>query len=110
MRAVDVNEAAIVLYDEDGRDVAAKLFAAAMVNAGQVCLAAKRIYAPRALYDALCEELAKLAREAVVDDGLNQGAQIGQIGRASCRERVCPYVSTSVVAGSFKKNNHTDEE
>src|SRR3546814_19327297 len=26
-----------------------------------------------------------------------------EIGRASCRERVCPYVSISVVAVSFKK-------
>src|SRR3546814_13701184 len=26
-----------------------------------------------------------------------------QIGRASCRERVCQYVSISVVAGSLKK-------
>src|SRR3546814_12678652 len=26
-----------------------------------------------------------------------------QIGRASCRERVCQYVWTSVVAGSIKK-------
>src|SRR3546814_13378427 len=28
-----------------------------------------------------------------------------EIGRASCRERVCQYVSISVVAGSFK-NKH----
>src|SRR3546814_20134747 len=28
-----------------------------------------------------------------------------QIGRASCRERVCQYVSVSVVAVSLKKNN-----
>src|SRR3546814_16170211 len=28
-----------------------------------------------------------------------------EIGRASCRERVCPYVSISVVAVSFKKKN-----
>src|SRR3546814_11079686 len=27
-----------------------------------------------------------------------------KIGRASCRERVCQYVSISVVAGSLKKN------
>src|SRR3546814_14843624 len=27
-----------------------------------------------------------------------------QIGRAACRERVCPCVSISVVAGYFKKN------
>src|SRR3546814_11109385 len=27
-------------------------------------------------------------------------------GRASCRERACPYVSIWVVAGSLKKKNH----
>src|SRR3546814_17953693 len=30
-----------------------------------------------------------------------------QIGRASCRVRVCPYVSISVVAVSFNQNKHT---
>src|SRR3546814_12127972 len=41
-----------------------------------------------------------LAHEAVVhlDDLL-----LRQIGRASCRERVCQYVSISVVAGSLQK-------
>src|SRR3546814_15749142 len=29
-----------------------------------------------------------------------------QIGRASCRERVCQYVSISVVAGSLKKKKN----
>src|SRR3546814_11246744 len=28
---------------------------------------------------------------------------LGQIGRASCRERVCPYVSISVVAVALQK-------
>src|SRR3546814_15491066 len=28
-----------------------------------------------------------------------------ELGRASCRERVCPYVSISVVPFSFKKKN-----
>src|SRR3546814_16104275 len=31
--------------------------------------------------------------------------QMGQIGRATCRERVCQYVSVSVVAVSVNKNN-----
>src|SRR3546814_13085988 len=31
-----------------------------------------------------------------------------QIGRASCRERVCQYGSISVVAGSLKKKNKRD--
>src|SRR3546814_16930708 len=30
----------------------------------------------------------------------------GQIGRASCRERVCQYVKISVVAVSLKKKRH----
>src|SRR3546814_21178882 len=37
------------------------------------------------------------------------GASGVPIGRASCRERVCPYVEISVVAGSLKKKkrNHS---
>src|SRR3546814_7268815 len=35
------------------------------------------------------------------------GAERGQIGRASCRESVCQYVSISVVAGSLKKTYNT---
>src|SRR3546814_21155893 len=31
---------------------------------------------------------------------------IGKIGRASGRERVCKYVSISVVAGTLKKKHH----
>src|SRR3546814_17536542 len=40
------------------------------------------------------------ARSAV-----RNGGPILQIGRASCRERVCQYVSISVVAVSLKKHN-----
>src|SRR3546814_15756871 len=39
----------------------------------------------------------------VVDLGRN-AATPNKIGRASCRERVCQYVSISVVAGTLKKN------
>src|SRR3546814_11595277 len=31
-----------------------------------------------------------------------------EIGRASCRERVCQYVSISVVAETIPKSTHTD--
>src|SRR3546814_11823070 len=38
--------------------------------------------------------------------GLGLGARLaGQIGRASCRERVCQYVSIWVVGVSLKKKN-----
>ncbi len=73
------NDAAIVLDDADPIETARKIFQAAMANAGQVCLAVKRAYVPDSLYDAFCEELARLAGEAVVDDGSKQGAQIGPV-------------------------------
>src|SRR3546814_14560880 len=44
--------------------------------------------------------------EAGFIEGLDGFLAREQIGRASCRERVCQYVSISVVAGSSKKKNH----
>src|SRR3546814_15040003 len=38
------------------------------------------------------------------------GAARRQIGRASCRERVCQYVSISVVAGSLHTTVTTDND
>ena len=48
------NDAAIVLDDVDPKAIAPKLFAAAMINSGQICLAAKRVYVPESMYDAIC--------------------------------------------------------
>src|SRR5262245_21632543 len=64
------NDAAIVLGDVDPKDVAPKIYAAAMANAGQVCIAIKRLYVHDSIHDAVCEELGRLARETVVGDGL----------------------------------------
>src|SRR3546814_21119022 len=37
------------------------------------------------------------------DGQITEAHSISEIGRASCRERVCPYVELSVVAVYFKK-------
>ena len=73
------NDATIVLDDVDVKAVAPKIFDAAMSNTGQICLATKRVYAHSSIYEELCGELARLAGEAVVDDGLKQGTSIGPI-------------------------------
>jgi acyl-CoA reductase-like NAD-dependent aldehyde dehydrogenase len=73
------NDAAIVLDDVDPVGVAPKLFVAATMNAGQLCLGAKRLYVHDSQYDRICEELGRLARESVVDDGLKQGTQMGPL-------------------------------
>lgn len=82
------NDAAIVLDDADPRHVARKVFQGAMANAGQICVAVKRAYVPEAIYDDFCDELAKLAKEAVVDDGANQGAQIGPVQNKAQYEKL----------------------
>jgi len=73
------NDAAIVLDDVDPRQVAQKVYGGAMANAGQICVAIKRAYVPEPMYDEFCDELARLAREAVVDDGAKQGTQVGPV-------------------------------
>ena len=82
------NDAAIVLADADPIKVAPDIFSGAFMNAGQICLAIKRVYAHSDIYDALCAELARLAEEAVVDDGLKQGAQIGPLQNKAQYEKV----------------------
>jgi acyl-CoA reductase-like NAD-dependent aldehyde dehydrogenase len=86
------NDAAIVLEGVDPKEVAPKIFGGATMNSGQVCLAIKRVYAPESMYDELCDELAKLANEAVVGDGLEQGTQLGPIQNKMQFEKVKEYI------------------
>jgi len=82
------NDAAIVLDDVDPKEIAPKLFFAAMVNSGQVCLAAKRIFVPESIYDALSAELAKLAAAAKVGNGLDEGVEFGPVQNRMQFEKV----------------------
>jgi acyl-CoA reductase-like NAD-dependent aldehyde dehydrogenase len=82
------NDAAIVLEDVDVKDVAKKLFFAATVNSGQVCMAVKRIYAHEEIFDALVAALADEARAARLGDGLEPGTVLGPIQNRRQFERV----------------------
>jgi len=94
------NDAAIILDDADVKAVAPKVFDAAMINAGQVCLAVKRVYAPRAMIDELCAEFARLGRAAVVDNGLNQGAQIGPVQNKQQYDKVLTLIAEGKAQGT----------
>jgi len=95
------NDAAIILDDVDIKEVAPKVFDAAMLNAGQVCLAVKRVYVPRSMVDALCDEFARLGAQAVVDDGLNQGAQIGPVQNKQQYDKVLGLIEESKTVGTL---------
>jgi acyl-CoA reductase-like NAD-dependent aldehyde dehydrogenase len=73
------NDVAIVLDDADPAEVAGKIYAAATFNAGQTCMAAKRLYVPNAMLDEVGERLTALASATVLGDGLDAGTQMGPI-------------------------------
>jgi acyl-CoA reductase-like NAD-dependent aldehyde dehydrogenase len=82
------NDAAIVLEDIEPKEVAPKIYASAMFNAGQACVAIKRLYVHDSIYDAVCDELGKLARRTVVGNGLEQGTEMGPLQNKAQFERV----------------------
>lgn len=82
------NDAAIVLDDVDVPEAARNIFDAAMINAGQLCVAAKRVYVHESQYDEMCHELATLADATIVDNGMKQGTQLGPIQNRAQYEKV----------------------
>jgi len=94
------NDAAIVLDDVDVPDAAAKVFHGAMLNAGQICVAIKRAYVPSSIYDAFCDELARMAKAMVVDDGARQGAEIGPVQNRAQYEKVKEFLADAAERGT----------
>ncbi|WP_186167950.1 aldehyde dehydrogenase family protein [Burkholderia gladioli] len=94
------NDAAIVLEDVDVEATAEKIFAAAMFNAGQVCLATKRVYAHRSVYSKLCAALTNLAKNAVVGDGTDPRVTVGPVQNRAQFEKVLSLIESAKTAGS----------
>ena len=94
------NDATIVLDDVDPVAVAGKVFEGSMRNAGQICFAIKRAYVPASLYDPFCDELARLANATVVDDGANQGVQMGPVQNRLHFEKLAALIEDSRTRGT----------
>ncbi len=94
------NDAAILLDDADVDKVAPSIFQGAMMNSGQVCLAVKRVYAPREKAAALCDALVKLAGEAVVGDGLQQGTTMGPIQNKAQYDKLLGLIDEARAQGT----------
>ena len=94
------NDVAIVLDDVAVKDVAPKIFDAATMNCGQVCIAAKRIYVQGAIYDEMAAALAAIARDTVVDDGMTQGARLGPLQNRAQYEKVKGLIESARRAGA----------
>jgi len=95
------NDAAIVLDDVNPQEIAPKLFFAAMVNSGQVCLAAKRVFVHESIYDAVCAELGKLAKAAKVGNGLEEGVEFGPLQNRMQFEKVTAILDDARAQGKI---------
>lgn len=82
------NDPAILLDDADLDGAASGIFGSAMNNAGQVCLAIKRVYAPESLYEPLIEALVQLARAHCLGHGFEPDVQMGPIQNKMQFEKV----------------------
>lgn len=86
------NDASIVLPDADVEKVAEQLFWSSFANAGQICVAAKRIYIHEDIYDDLSKAIAEYAKSVKVGDGSQQGTGVGPIQNRKQYERVLELI------------------
>merc|ERR1719424_1906758 len=75
------NDPALVLPDVDAKDVANKIFGAAMFNTGQVCVAVKRVFVHESKYEEMVDAFGEAATKskAVMNDGMKEGTRYGPI-------------------------------
>jgi acyl-CoA reductase-like NAD-dependent aldehyde dehydrogenase len=93
------NDPAIVLDDADIDATADGVFANAFANCGQICVAIKRVYAPKALYGQLVDALADRARSARLGDGRAPGIDIGPLCNPAQRDRITELVGDALQSG-----------
>jgi len=86
------NDASIVLPDADVAKVAEQLFWSSFTNAGQICVAAKRVYIHEDIYDELSQAIAEYAKTVKVGDGSQQGTGVGPIQNRKQFDRVCELI------------------
>lgn len=82
------NDPAIVLDDVEPGQVARQIYAAAFANCGQICVAIKRLYVHESIYDAMCEELAGIARSVRIGDGADETVGMGPLQNRMQYEKV----------------------
>lgn len=105
------NDAAIVLDDADPAKIAENIVAGAFLNAGQVCIAIKRLYVNENIYDQLIEELAKHIKNLTLGNGLEDGVSIGPVQNLRQFEQAKALLDDAknharIVVGGEANNSH----
>jgi acyl-CoA reductase-like NAD-dependent aldehyde dehydrogenase len=95
------NDAAILAPDvRVNAALAGRLFDAAFVTSGQVCMAVKRLYLHRDRLDEAVEALVDRLSSEVVGDGLAEGVTMGPVHLPASRDRVEAFVAEAERGGA----------
>lgn len=94
------SDPSLVLADAD-LDAAADILALSrIINAGQSCIAAKRIIVEAPVYDAFIEKLHSRLAALKMGDPAQESTQVGPIARADLRDGLHRQVSMSIEQGA----------
>ena len=95
------NDAAIIGPDMTVTDqLVERLFGATYTTCGQVCMAIKRLYAPRERVESLAQAVLARGEREVVGDGLAPEVTLGPLHSAAGRDRVQGLVDDAAAHGA----------
>ena len=101
------NDAAIVLDDADISAVAARVYSAAFMNAGQICFATKRVYVPDSMLAAFVEALVNLANASRLGDGLESTTTLGPVQNKAQYDKVRAFIDEAREHGTVISGQQT---
>lgn len=94
------NDPAIVLPDADISATARGIVASAFRNAGQVCMAVKRVYVPQALAHELTEAISAEVSAHVIGHGIHEATTMGPMHNAAQLATVNAMITQATAAGA----------
>lgn len=97
------NDPAIVLDDFDLSQTP-RLFWSSFRNAGQICVAVKRVYVHESIHSAFLERYVRIAQEVKVGNGMEEGVEMGPVnnpGQLALIEGLVSEISGMSEMGSY---------
>lgn len=94
------SDACIVLSDANLEEAADIITLSRIINAGQSCIAAKRIIVEAPVYDRMIELLQERLAKLKVGDPREESTDVGPIARKDLRDQLHAQVSKTVAAGA----------
>ena len=90
----------VVLEDADLENAVSACVRGRMLNAGQSCIAAKRMIVVEEVYDEFVKELTIKIKALVMDDPMNEQTDIGPMAKKGLRDELHEQVEKSIQKGA----------